>query len=478
MEEILLIGDLERNIAQTKMNIAIFYVTIALWLISIVVILIFVRTKHEGDKKVARVAQELKRITDSVHAGIVNFHIEKGMKIIYASNGFYDVLGYTKEQISNQFHNELEGLLLHKEDLESDSVKIEEGSCIKKQVQVHTADGVLRYLWLEGRLSKNKNGKYTVSAVLVDVTESKEMQEKLILEEERYRVAEELSNDVLFEYDVEQDVLKFSNKYTRIFHKEMVKPAFLKNLETYLQGVHPDDRETCAEYCRILYNFKDKVTETQFRIGYGGDKYIWCRMIARSITMQNGNKACVIGKMSNIDNYKREVERLESMAMRDALTGVYNKISTASVICKYMEEHREGTHVLLMIDIDDFKKINDKYGHMKGDSVLTKVIDEIIRIFPKDIIGRIGGDEFVVFLGNIESMEKIICVARELQERLRVNYTEDNTHINATASIGLAIYPKDGNDYTTLLEHADEALYRVKEKGKNSFELYSMPEEG
>lgn len=130
--------------------------------------------------------------------------------------------------------------------------------------------------------------------------------------------------------------------------------------------------------------------------------------------------------------------------------------------------------MLMLVDLDDFKSINDTYGHLQGDKVLSYVISRIKEVFSEgEIIGRIGGDEFVVFAGNITKIDEVLDKATILKRALDITYSTELLSIKISGSIGVAIYPEAGIHYEQLMERADQALYQVKERGKNDFMLYS-----
>jgi diguanylate cyclase (GGDEF)-like protein len=129
---------------------------------------------------------------------------------------------------------------------------------------------------------------------------------------------------------------------------------------------------------------------------------------------------------------------------------------------------------LMFIDFDDFKKVNDNHGHLLGDKVLTHVIKSIKGVFTEgEIIGRIGGDEFVVFMGNIEDDEAALHKAKALIEALSTAYVDGYCHISISGSVGIASYPQDGLHYEQLIQCADRALYYVKNRGKNNYMFYN-----
>lgn len=195
--------------------------------------------------------------------------------------------------------------------------------------------------------------------------------------------------------------------------------------------------------------------------------------MGKTIYDEEGRPDRVLGKMVNIDYYKRELDALEFKASRDPLTGVYNREVTVKKIDKLIKENMDGKHLFMFFDFDDFKKVNDSYGHLVGDRVLIYVIDRIRSIFGEDeIIGRIGGDEFVIFFANVEDDESIKLKAESLIKALDTSYISDGSIIPISGSVGIASYPDHGLNCEQLMLSADKALYYVKSKGKNDYILY------
>lgn len=179
---------------------------------------------------------------------------------------------------------------------------------------------------------------------------------------------------------------------------------------------------------------------------------------------------------SGVRSANRSRSRLKHEAEKDLLTGVYNKLSTEKYIRRYMEN--DGSPAMFyIIDIDDFKNINDSYGHAFGDEVLKAVGKRLITEFrATDIIGRLGGDEFCVFLKNLSTEEE-----REKQaERMKNVFADisagEHVRYNPTASIGGAEFPKYGTTFEEIYKAADLALYEVKKNGKNGISIYERKE--
>lgn len=164
---------------------------------------------------------------------------------------------------------------------------------------------------------------------------------------------------------------------------------------------------------------------------------------------------------------------LEEKADTDLLTGLSNKIATERKIKEYMSENPSDLALMFVLDIDNFKKINDTMGHAFGDEVLRtlgKHIGENFRV--TDIIGRTGGDEFTIFLKSLKDDSNTLREAQKLVDFFKEFEAGEYVKYSATASIGAAVFPKDGEDFETLYKAADQALYKAKERGKNQLAFY------
>ncbi len=435
---------------------------------------VILHRKQIYEKKQGASAFEL-YFTNSIHSGFVNFILNSKCEIIYASNGFYDIIGYNKEEVKEEFENSVISFVLPEDYSKFIILRagLENGDYIQREVRMLTKEGRTVWVLLNGNFIIDRNGDDTISAVFVDITESKKMHERLLLEEERYRVAAEISNDILFEYEINEDVMEYVDKYRDLYGREPIISNFTKNIRQSEEMVHPEDIGIFTEYCQALKSGREMM-ESEFRICDARNKYIWCHIRGKTIYDDNRNPVRVIGKLVNIDLHKKELENLENKAKKDPLTGVYNKVTTKDMIDHFIQKHHDRKHIFMIVDIDDFKQINDRYGHLQGDRILSFVISQVKMIFTGgEIIGRIGGDEFAVFVGDINNIETVIMKAKLLQRALRTVYREEEFEISVSGSIGISMYPKDGKSYNQLLNCADKALYDVKGHGKDGYKLFT-----
>lgn len=183
-----------------------------------------------------------------------------------------------------------------------------------------------------------------------------------------------------------------------------------------------------------------------------------------------------INMISKVYNMKKQ-EQLEVKADTDLLTGLNNKLATERKIKEYIEKNPNSQSMMFILDIDNFKKINDTMGHAFGDEVLRSLGKQIGVLFrATDIIGRAGGDEFIIFLKNITDTESIKREAKKVEDFFKDFKAGEYTKYSATASIGVAIFPKEGNSFENIYKAADQALYKAKKRGKNQLAFYRDPD--
>lgn len=180
------------------------------------------------------------------------------------------------------------------------------------------------------------------------------------------------------------------------------------------------------------------------------------------------------------DRIRRKVKSdgLIQLAETDQLTNLYNKVTTEKKIKEFIAECPDTQSLIFVLDIDNFKKINDTMGHAFGDEVLRTIGQRIKMEFrASDIIGRAGGDEFIIFLKGLKEEEIIIREALKVENFFKDFKAGDGyVKYSATASIGCAVFPRDAEDFEGLYKAADQALYKAKQRGKNQLAFYKDPE--
>ena len=172
--------------------------------------------------------------------------------------------------------------------------------------------------------------------------------------------------------------------------------------------------------------------------------------------------------------YTRDRRELVHSAQIDGLTAVYNKEHTQPDIDHFLQmSHPDTLHAFLILDIDKFKDVNDTYGHAVGDKVLQRVGEFLKSQFRGgDIIGRIGGDEFVILMKQVSSKEAALARVQNMVERIRSIKHAEMDGKPITFSVGVAFSPEQGIRFDDLYRNADKALYQTKRGGRNNFSVY------
>ncbi|MCB6294605.1 sensor domain-containing diguanylate cyclase [Anaerostipes caccae] len=208
-----------------------------------------------------------------------------------------------------------------------------------------------------------------------------------------------------------------------------------------------------------------------FMISEDGAHYFWMRIDAYTFLSSEDKCIHMFTYRKNIDEDKKRALQMTKRAETDEMTGFYTRAAAERCIGKVLSENEDAMYAFFLFDIDNFKQANDRFGHVFGDMVIkefTAVIREHFR--ENDILGRIGGDEFAAFL-PAENLETVEAKAKEISLSLSRTFTDGVSSWKMSASIGVAVAPRDGKDFVSLYKNADAALYETKQRGKNGYTI-------
>uniref|UniRef100_UPI004056EBDE sensor domain-containing diguanylate cyclase n=1 Tax=Acetatifactor sp. TaxID=1872090 RepID=UPI004056EBDE len=195
----------------------------------------------------------------------------------------------------------------------------------------------------------------------------------------------------------------------------------------------------------------------------------WVHNIVRFLVDVDSGHLCVMLCAKDIDAQKQEEQKLMEAAQMDRMTMLLNRETTMEHIEQILEEEAEKNHVLFMIDVDNFKKLNDTLGHQAGDEFLIALATEVRKHFREsDVVGRIGGDEFFALMRNVTGVSETAVKAQEVLDAIQ-KVCAEYAQIHLSGSIGISLYPENGKTLEELYAQADGALYQAKHKGKNQF---------
>lgn len=289
---------------------------------------------------------------------------------------------------------------------------------------------------------------------------------RISFESERYQLLSEFSDTVLMQYYYKVDTLVLtSNVQARFDVEALEKSGYLKENRPIL-NMSEEDWALIRKLLEHPVPGSELQTVKFCALDKHGDSPIWCYLQLRFV-FDKSEAVAAIGKITDISKQKLIEEELVKQAQIDGLTGACNKETAEKRIADLLETRHTG--YLFMMDVDNFKKINDVYGHVKGDETLVYLGNILQEVFRKeDVVGRIGGDEFVAFVSGEGITEPLIAERAELiLERLR-NFREEGG-IEVTISIGIVSCPRHGQTYEELYIAADKAMYYAKRRGKNQY---------
>ncbi|MEG7531519.1 MAG: diguanylate cyclase, partial [Hungatella sp.] len=281
---------------------------------------------------------------------------------------------------------------------------------------------------------------------------------------EQYAVLSEFSDTVLFQYLYSTDTLEITpNAKERFELHTLQKKEYLRDQKPAL-NFYPNDWLLIKE--AFDHPLPPNETRTiKGRIKGKSGHYLWCSLQIRYL-YENHEVVIAVGKITDINSQEELQERLIRRANIDSLTQIYNKSTVEHQISEFLKQRKCG--YLIMMDMDNFKQINDTYGHVVGDQALLnlgKILKEIFR--SEDAVGRIGGDEFIAFLPDLDQRD--IAEKRMQQILDRLEEISAEMGIAIALSMGVASFPHDGTSYQELYAAADEAMYQTKSNGKRGY---------
>jgi len=234
------------------------------------------------------------------------------------------------------------------------------------------------------------------------------------------------------------------------------------------------DQNVTVDRFKKLFNKKTKF-ELEFRLKFNSKSYLWARLRLKPFYDQAGEIEHYIGYMQDITQSKKIEQELKKVLDFDVITKLPSKYYVKNLIDQYLKnsEKEKLRGALLMINIDDFKIINDSFGHGEGDLLLQKVANSLIHaVNEEDLICRYSADEFLIFKPDVEELSDVEEFIMETKKIFEMPFTVNKNDIYITASIGVSIFPDNGNDFNNLLKNADTAMYRAKSNGKDEWEIF------
>lgn len=301
-------------------------------------------------------------------------------------------------------------------------------------------------------------------AVITNITHDKEKNLESTINYERCMTLQEaMQKSVYFEYDNISDTMTLNYRTA----DGGIDPVTIHNYSTYAKKmhlVHPEDRElffgtlarACSKAMKKDFRYRTTIIDQQ--------SYKWAKNTFQSIADSNGRVVRIIGRIDDIDDEQKEKVRTTKLIEYDSTTGVYNKLTAATKIQQAIENNKGKREFFAIVDLDDFKEYNDTYGHSFGDEVLKSVAGDLVASFPDGIVGRFGGDEFILYVTGYDEKkveEKFESYLKKLEHTL---IRGENHEIRCCVGV---IWSDSTDSYAEFFDGADALLYKAKNSGKN-----------
>lgn len=330
-------------------------------------------------------------------------------------------------------------------------------------VRIHTEKGMVE-------------NRRNIGVEIIDIDESVGDYETAMDSLSRVRLLMSLTDEFSFIYDKETNMFKMFkyDRFNRIilydmdidqWKREMLSRSYVKYDEKAMLDTLVLNMKIYADSFSIKMNCAIRTQSDIFEA---------VRFIGTVHNESSGNKI-IVGRVVSDESVGHASTAMEIMneLQYDSLTGVYNKKTITEYAKKRIAEEKEKRIVIAILDVDNFKSVNDTFGHLYGDKVLARVGGRLKEIVGEDgVIGRIGGDEFMIVFNGLDDDQVLRGMLRAIRTQIKWEFAEDFENLSITCSIGASIFPVNGRDYEDLFKKADCCLYIAKEKGRDRYVFF------
>jgi diguanylate cyclase (GGDEF)-like protein/PAS domain S-box-containing protein len=426
---------------------------------------------HKTEEALADSQAIYKSVVETGGAGVLIG--EPTGHITFVNNSFCKMLGYTQDELVGKPFAEF----IHPDDSAMVTEKFAEGLMHPERdyhIEFRAIHKDGRIVWIYPSVSPifHKGTLTSGMAIVFDITERQNLEEALKKSEERYRTILEEIQDNYFETDIAGNFTFVNDSMSRAmgYSKEE-----LIGMNYKILAVKEDVEVVYQDFNRVyrtgetMKGLSYKFVQKNGDVGFG-------ELSVSPIKDETGNVIGFRGVARDVTERKRLERELNDIATHDFLTGLPNRLLLHDRLNVALAAARRNRArlVVMMLDLDRFKVVNDTYGHSIGDKLLRAAGERLLTLMRKsDTVARVGGDEFLVLLPKVSRVEDSVKVGRKILEAFRKPFTVNSYKITVTTSLGFAIYPEDGEDSDALLRNADIAMYWVKEQGRDNYAAYS-----
>ncbi len=397
----------------------------------------------------------------------------ENLTVLSASDDFYSFIGYTKEEFQKTLNNSFL-YILHPSDIANindiilDNTSAFQGKEINFMCGLITKNNNSKFIRLAIKYHYTQYKYITLQTTLFDISSSVDSFTMPSLLDEYYVFLDGITDDYFFDYDLSQDVFQSGNSFSKLLNipkrifdfKNFIAESDILNKDDFIDIFSTDF--VADELYYSEFSIKTKDTTFTFLMRY-------------KAIFNNKNKPIhILGRIIDITNKTLDLDSIPAIRKYDRLTKLLNKNIAYDLIRKAVERDDDFENAaLFLIDLKNFTSINDNFGHIYGDAILSEYANFLKQTFRNiDVIARVGGDDFLVFIKNYHNQSLLIQKANQIHKLFKKPIHSNDKKLEIHADIGIAT-AKKGSDFKTLLKKAGLALNKAKADSNNFFSLYS-----